>query len=407
MARSARSSILETRSARLRLPIAKKPVFVKIGPGVGLGYRRNRTAGTWVVRVADGRGGNWTKAIGIADDFDEATDVSILDFWAAQEKARELGRGERDGGSLKLVTVSQALDEYEADINARGGDVKNAQRVRAHLEQPFLARVVALLTPRELRRWRDSLATKISAAGTNRTGRAFKAALNLAAANDARITNQRAWQTGLAALPDANQSRNVILLEASVRRIVAEAYRVGPEFGLLIEVGAVTGARLSQIARLEVQDVQPHRSAPRLMMPSSRKGRGRKTITRRPVPITPALASKLKVHAAGRASTALLLTRQSGEPWKQVAQPFARSAKAAGEDPATVTMYALRHSSIVRQILEGVPIRVVAVNHDTSVLMLEQTYSRYIGDHSDALVRAGLIDLSEPERENVVPMRGT
>src|SRR5689334_16549233 len=70
VARSARSVKLETRSARLRLPVAKKPVFVKIAASIGLGYRRNQTAGTWVVRVADGRGGNWTKAIGIADDLD-------------------------------------------------------------------------------------------------------------------------------------------------------------------------------------------------------------------------------------------------------------------------------------------------------------------------------------------------
>ena len=72
MARSARSAKLETRSTRLKLPVAKKPVFVKIGPSIGLGYRRNQTAGTWVVRVADGKGGNWTKAIGAADDFDNS-----------------------------------------------------------------------------------------------------------------------------------------------------------------------------------------------------------------------------------------------------------------------------------------------------------------------------------------------
>ena len=78
MARSARSSTLESRSSRLKLPIAKKPVFVKIGPGAGLGYRRNRSAGTWVARVADGAGGNWTKAIGIADDFDESDGSRVL-----------------------------------------------------------------------------------------------------------------------------------------------------------------------------------------------------------------------------------------------------------------------------------------------------------------------------------------
>ena len=33
-------------------------------------------------------------------------------------------------------------------------------------------------------------------------------------------------------------------------------------------------------------------------------------------------------------------------------------------------MYALRHSSIVRQLLANVPIRVIAAGHDTSVAMM-------------------------------------
>ena len=37
-----------------------------------------------------------------------------------------------------------------------------------------------------------------------------------------------------------------------------------------------------------------------------------------------------------------------------------------------MTAYALRHSSIIRALLAGVPVRVVAVNHDTSVTMLER-----------------------------------
>jgi hypothetical protein len=45
-------------------------------------------------------------------------------------------------------------------------------------------------------------------------------------------------------------------------------------------------------------------------------------------------------------------------------------------------MCALRHSSIVRQLLVGLPVRVVAANHDTSVIMIERTYSRHIGDHA-------------------------
>jgi len=70
-----------------------------------------------------------------------------------------------------------------------------------------------------------------------------------------------------------------------------------------------------------------------------------------------------------------------------------------------VTIYALRHSSIVRQLLANVPVRIVAVNHDTSIAMIERTYSRFIADHSDVLARKALLDVSADELdEKVVPI---
>ena len=71
-----------------------------------------------------------------------------------------------------------------------------------------------------------------------------------------------------------------------------------------------------------------------------------------------------------------------------------------------MTLYALRHSSIVRALLAGVPARVVAVQHDTSVLMLERTYSAYILDHSDTVARRALLDTAEPPTDNVVALPG-
>src|SRR5882724_11331326 len=57
----------------------------------------------------------------------------------------------------------------------------------------------------------------------------------------------------------------------------------------------------------------------------------------------------------------------------------------------------VRHSSIVRMLLNGVPVRVVASHHDTSVAMIEKHYSRYItGDPSDALTRRTLLSLDAP-----------
>jgi hypothetical protein len=67
-------------------------------------------------------------------------------------------------------------------------------------------------------------------------------------------------------------------------------------------------------------------------------------------------------------------------------------------------MYALRHSAIVRQLLAGAPIRVVATAHDASVVQIEHTYSRFITDHSDTLLRRGLLDLSAPRGDNVMHM---
>ena len=134
-------------------------------------------------------------------------------------------------------------------------------------------------------------------------------------------------------------------------------------------------------------------SEPRLMMPASRKGKGRKAKSHYPVPISADLAERLA--AMDRSANAPLLTRPGGKPWRRSNQayPFRRVASACGQDPAEVTMYALRHSSIVRQLLAGVPVRIVAAGHDTSVAMIERNYSRYITDHADALVRGAMLDL--------------
>src|SRR5262249_1695663 len=121
---------------------------------------------------------------------------------------------------------------------------------------------------------------------------AFKAALNLAAKTDEHITNRKAWEDGLEAIHDPNaEPRNVILNETQVRSLIAACYRSSRELGEFAEVAAVTGARSIQLERLQADDLQRGK-APRLMMPSSKKGR-KKVIKRVPVPITVGLAQRL------------------------------------------------------------------------------------------------------------------
>jgi integrase len=407
MARRTRAAKLETRTTRLKLRVQRKPYFTTIAPGIGLGYRRNVGAGTWSVRASDGHGGNWLKSFAVADDHEEANGESVLDFWMAQDKARTIARAGEGSSGERPATVGEALDAYEADLRARGGAMGNVTRVRFNVPSTLAARPVGLLTAKELRAWRDRLVkASMAPASADRTARALAAALSLAARDDPRITNATAWKTGLARLPDAEQSRNVILPDSAIRVVVAAAYEVDPAFGLFVELAAVTGARASQLLRVEVCDLQDG-TAPRLMVPTSRKGRRRKT-ERRPLPIPPALARALRQAAAGRPGNAPLLLRTDGSHWPALdLVMFRRAAKQAGLD-LDVTPYCLRHSSIVRQLVAGVPLRLVAASHDTSTAIIERNYSRHIiGDPSDALTRRAMLDLGQPTlADNVVSITG-
>ena len=395
MARKVRAASLENRTARLRLPVRKKSYFVTVARGIALGYRRNRGAGTWSVRAGSGPDA-WLKAFAIADDFEEADGEHVLTFWQAQDQARSLARATA-GTGYKLVTVAEALDHYAADLRARGGDPVNAQRVRNHLTPPLAAKAVALLTSRELRAWRDQLATKVGPATVNRITKVAKAALNLARRDDLRISDD-AWRSSLAALPDSQRPRNIVPSDTVINAIVAGAYTADPALGLFVETAATTGARPSQLVRLTVGDLQLANGGPRLMMPDSRKGR-RRVLGRKPVPLTAALAMRLHQATAGRPDDAPLLDSP-----RYPGFAFRRITAALGVDPA-VTLYALRHASITRALLRGLPVRLVASLHDTSILEIERTYSACIADHSDALARGALL---QPEplspTANVVPL---
>ena len=96
---TARDSRLESRSARLRLPIRRKPYN---GPGLARGvvlqYRRNRHNGSWVLKASDGHGKYWTKAFAEADDFDESDGTESPDVLRGASRRQDAGARRRRGG---------------------------------------------------------------------------------------------------------------------------------------------------------------------------------------------------------------------------------------------------------------------------------------------------------------------
>ncbi|WMT71895.1 tyrosine-type recombinase/integrase [Bradyrhizobium sp. Ash2021] len=416
MARKIRDSKLESRSARLKMGIRRRPYSgPSLARGIALMYRRNVTNGSWVLKASDGSSGYWTKAFAVADDFEDSDGKNVLTFHEAQDIAKQLARGDDGGTGTAPVTVDGALKDYRADLIARNANPYNADHPRVHLTSALLSKPVAVLTATELKKFRDSLLGTMASSTINRLGRCLCAALEQAALHDQRIKNRDAWEIGLANLPDAQEARNVILSDDKVRAFVATAYGLDDGFGLLSDTLAITGTRPSQAVRLRVEDLHDHPVRPKLMMPRSGKGGGRnrsvKKQERYSVPITVQLAARLKAAAKGRADNAPLLLQSDGNPWdKNPGQNYHREVdtvvSAIGADPAA-TMYCLRHSSIVRMLLQNVPIRLVASLHNTSVAMIERTYSKYITEHSDDISRKALLEHKEPEvavADNVIAL---
>jgi len=234
-----------------------------------------------------------------------------------------------------------------------------------------------------LRKWREALIAKgVKPQTVERVCNSARAALNLAAHDPRVAENREAWREALLSVETHYEPVDRVISDAEVFALMEAAYEINPAFGLFIEVLARTGTRRSQAIALKVKDLQKDR----LMMPSSLKGRNRK-VSKFPVPIAHTLAQQLANAAAGRPADAPLLT-YTGTFFDAKAGYFKRAAAQVGIDE---TAYCLRHSSISRAILAGVPLALVAKNHDTSTDIIEKVYGAFINhtEAADALTRKG------------------
>src|SRR5215468_8321816 len=133
MARKIRDSALESRSARLRLKIRRRPYSgPSLARGIALMYRRSKTNGTWVLKVSDGHGAYWTKGFALADDFEDSDGRTVLTFYEAQDAAQKLARGEDGNADNAPITVNGALKDYRRDLISRNANPYNAGWPRLH-----------------------------------------------------------------------------------------------------------------------------------------------------------------------------------------------------------------------------------------------------------------------------------
>ena len=436
MARHIRNTGLEFRSARLKL----KPGKIHrcdLGGRLSLSYRKGKGAGKWGLRVYLGGERYKTEGIGESDDFADANGVSVFSFAQAEDRARERMKALDREAHIKslgpVVTVRDAIETYIDDRLNRETPQNSRKLVRHVLiaDRKLAETPLAALTAEDLTKWRKRLTetanpAKMAEGSARRVTNDFRAALNSAARRlraELPPTFRDTVRDGLAAphgVSAASEREPQVLPDADVRRLVDAAWEIdneqgwGGDLGRMVLVLAATGARLSQIQRLRVVDLQVEQG--RLMAPSSRKGTGSKA-SHIPVPIGPDVVDILQRATVGRLGTETLLLRprwrrvpgapgQGGlgrleiyqrGPWR-TASELARVWKAVvgRADLPKAIPYAFRHSSIVRGLRAGLPTRLVAALHDTSSLMIEKHYAKYISDA-----------LSELSRRAVVPLMST
>lgn len=430
---------LQDKAARSRLKAREDPYWRVIGEGRHLGYFRGAKRGKWVARI-------WLsdryvkERIGYVDDVHTADGVAVLSWDQAVQKATAWfssiitgeplstpgpNRASRRADTQDIPTVKDALTSYvdvrDARASSRAGrSVKSdAWRLFRHVvKHERLANTrLDLLNEGMLSKWRAKVH---SAEGSRtRTANDFKAALNAAF-----IVHRRILPADFPIVVKFGLRRpgnqvddiaygvrdNQILGDAVVRRIITAAYEVDADgdLGRLVALLAATGARFSQLARMKVRDVQADFS--RLLVPSSRKGKG-KVASHARVQVGQDILALLTPVTRGRDPDAALLERwrhvqvtpmtwerNYRGPWTSSAEmtrPWRAVLERVGL--AGVVPYALRHSSIVRGIRCGLPIRLVAALHDTSVVMIERHYSRWITEGLDEIAARAVVPLVEDD----------
>jgi integrase len=390
MARKIRGNDLENRTRRLKLPTSRKPVFVRVGPGLSLGYRRNQTAGTWVLRVADGRGGASTVGIGYADDYDVADGSNFLDFWQAQDRAKARARnGAPSDGSAGPLTVRRAAEVYLRWLSAKNPRTAadTAGRLEKHFLPKFGARNVGALTKTALDSWLASMVRKSddpeegrrSKDSANRVLSMVKALLNHAVRDPANgIADDSAWRL-VKPFRGVAKPREVRYTDDEVRRLVAAT--TDEAAADLIRGAYLCGARYGELAGARVSHFDVRTKTLRVNVGKT----GSRTII-----LQSGAVEFFARLAADRAGDEYLFLREDGSRWKRSDQtrPIKDALRAANL-PDDGSLYALRHTYISRAIEGGVPLNIIADNCGTSIRMIEKTYAKVLAEKRREFIELG------------------
>jgi integrase len=350
MAKRVRDSGLESRAARAKLKPQGKPYFKSIGEGLHLGYRKGKVEGKWVVRRYAGNQSYITDTIATADDIVDADGTVVLNFWQAQERAREIGGKLSYAGPYRVLDAVADYMTYLGDRNRLIGG-----RIKKHIIPNLGDELVDQLTSDKIRAWHNGMVqsskddpeverkSKVSA---NRMLATLKATLNLAFREE-KTSSDKAWRR-VTLFKNVVRARTRYLSIAECERLINASE---PEFRLLVRGALETGARYGELCGMVCGDF--NRDAGTVHVLRSKSGRERHII------LTENGAKFFRSLTAGKSSDAPLF----GKLWGRNYQ-FRRMLSAcqnARIKPA-INFHQLRHTWASHSVMAGMPLNVVAQN---------------------------------------------
>ena len=409
MARRIRDLNLESRDARAKLKASGKPYWRAIGLGLHLGYRKGDRAGKWVVRRYIGEQSYQVETIAIADDKLDADGVDVLTFWQAQEKAREIR-----APKVKPFTVADAVALYLGHLEGRSSQYEVSRRLKAHVLPIFGDKLVADLTPDDVRKWHRDISTQRARTRTspgkpqnyrdtageegqrkrkvsaNNVLAHFRAVLNYAWA-ERKVSCERSWQR-VKPFKGVTLPRSRYLTLAECKRLINASEG---DFRVLVRAALETGARYMELARLRVADFNPDSGT--LHIRKSKIGKDRH------VTLTDEGQAFFAGLAAGRAGSALLL----GKEWREGLQ--SRRMEAAcirGKIDPPAPFHSLRHTWASLSVMNGTPLMLVAKNlGHTDTRMVESTYGHLAEDFVTEGIRKGAPRFGQMTEGNIVALK--
>ena len=422
MAGTVKHSRLESRTARSRLKRGRQPHWQALVPGkVHLGWQRwkDDNEGRWVLRRYIGNNKYRATTLGRADDATRADGEHVLNFEQAEAKARAMVDAP-NGGKVHRLTVRQAMERYIAFKRSQGAPVRDVvSRGNAHILPPLGDLVVSELTAEQLRGWLATLAASPAQvrpkagqvqyqpepegdeavrgrrASANRVLTMLKAALNHAY-DEGHVPNRDAWGRKLKPFRDVEVARVRYLSVAEAQRLLNAC---DADFRPLVRAALETGARYSELTRLEVCDFNA--DAGTVAVRKSKTGKARHIV------LTDEGATFFQQHCAGRAGHDLMFRHANGGAWKASEQgrPMAAVNEHARLKPP-ITFHGLRHTWASLAVMNGVPLLIVAKNlGQADTRMVEKHYGHLAPSYIVDTIRAGAPRYGGKTSKRVVPLR--